>query len=134
MEYMNQHLPSFPLPILCSSVSPPSILQRIAVCILQSRLWVLLCFIKSPLLAPLNSECLYLLYPSKYLLFSWKHDITCKTNKNKENKKLTEYYHKLKERDHERKEKVIFSCLRWHFFPLLFECLLVPANSVACLV
>lgn len=94
------------------------------------------CFLKSPLLGPLNSECLYLLYLSKYLCFPGSMiQIQTKVQiQNKENKKLTEYYPKLKERDHERKKKVIFSCLQWHFFPLLFECLLVPANSIACLV
>lgn len=130
-------LPSPHPSLLCLSILYPLAHRYLHSAV--SPVGAFICFLKSPLLGPLNSSACISCIPASISVFleawyKYKQKYKYKTNKNKENKKLTEYYHKLKERDHERKEKVIFSCLQWHFFFLLFECLLVPANSIARLV
>lgn len=105
-------LPSpHPLLLCLSILYPPA---RSCLPSAVSPVCAFICFIKSPLLGPLNSECLYLLYPSKYLCFSGSMILNTKQTKQRK-QKINRILSQV-ERDHERKERVIFSCLQWHFF------------------
>lgn len=115
MEYMNQHLPSFPSPSFAPLSLHPlsSSTQLSAFCSLTCVCFYLFHKISSS--GPFELGVLLSLVSQQVSLFFWKHDIKYKTNKNKENQKLTEYYHKLKETMKERK-KLYFHVSNGTFF------------------